>query len=160
MAFVLGVDPGLSGGLALLDDDGRIACLHVMPVKDGQVDPAGLAALLWLYWPGIELAAVENVHAMPGQGVTSMFCFGRGLGTVLGVLGALNVPIVQPSPQRWKKDILGDRYDRSTKEGTMAWAAARYPLAETVLPRCRKPHSGLCDALALAAWALEHSDKG
>jgi crossover junction endodeoxyribonuclease RuvC len=155
MAFVLGVDPGLSGGLAVLDDAGAVALLHVMPVKDGQVDAAGLAALLWLHWPGIDLAAVENVHAMPGQGVTSMFCFGRGLGTILGVLGAMGVKVVQPSPQRWKKDVLADRFDHSTKEGTMAWAAQRFPGAQLVLPRCRKAHSGLCDALALAAWALD-----
>lgn len=149
--LILGVDPGLSGGLALLRD-GSVAALHVMPVADGEVDGRGLAALLWPWWPGVDLAVVENVHAMPGQGVTSMFCFGRGLGVVLGVLAALGTRVVMPSPQRWKRAVLGDRYDRSSKEGTVAWVADSFPDAQVVLPRCRKAHSGLCDALALAAW--------
>jgi hypothetical protein len=157
MGYVLGIDPGIKGGLALLDDQGRIVMLHVMPTRDRDVDPSGLAALLWMHWPSIYLAAVERVHAMPGQGVSSTFRFGRGLGTVLGVLGAMNIRIDQPTPQRWKKDVLGDRFDHATKEGTMAWVAEAFPSAQVVLPRCRKPHSGLCDALAISSWALDRS---
>lgn len=153
MAFTLGVDPGLSGGVAVLEtDSGRIAALHVMPVKDGEVDAVALASLLWLFWPGVDLAAVERVHAMPGQGVSSMFCFGRGFGTILGVLGAQGVKVELPTPQRWKRDILGNKHDHATKAGTAEWARLRWPDARIVPPRCRVAHSGLCDALALAEW--------
>lgn len=159
MGCVLGIDPGLQGGLAALDDEGRVVLLHVMPVVNGQVDAPGLAALLWQLWPGVELAVVENVHAMPGQGVTSMFTFGRGLGTILGVLAAMHAKVEMPSPQKWKKAVLGERFDHSAKEGCMAWVAERYPAAQVVLPRCRKPHSGLCDALAMAEWGLTFSKR-
>lgn len=161
MAFTVGVDPGLSGGVAVLNtDSGSIAGLHVMPVKDGEVDPAALASMLWFFWPAVDVAAVERVHAMPGQGVSSMFCFGRGFGTILGVMGAQGVTVDLPTPQRWKKDILGAAFDHSTKDGTAQWARSRWPDAALVPPRCRVAHSGLCDALALAEWGRLFSRKG
>lgn len=157
MGYSCGVDPGLKGGVAVLDDRGNIAALHVMPVKDGEVDPCALASLLWLFWPSVDVAAVERVHSMPGQGVASTFCFGRGFGAVLGVMGALNTPVEMPTPQRWKRDILGDRFSRDDKQGCMDWVAQRFPAAQVVPPRCRVAHSGLTDALALAEWARLHS---
>lgn len=152
MSLYIGIDPGLSGGLAVVSEAGAVAELAVMPVEDGQVDGQALGALLWPHWPEARDAAVELVHAMPGQGVTSMFTFGRGLGVLMGVLGSMGIRVKQPSPQRWKKDILGEAFDHKDKAGTMAWCAKAYPAAQLIPPRCRVPHSGLADALALAEW--------
>jgi crossover junction endodeoxyribonuclease RuvC len=53
----------------------------------------------------IDVAFIENVGAMPGQGVTSMFTFGHATGTVRGVLGALEIPVRLVTPQAWKKYV-------------------------------------------------------
>lgn len=149
----IGIDPGLKGGIAILKDDGRIAAVHVMPVTDGEVDGRALVDLLREPCAFLAEAAVEAVHAMPGQGVSSMFTFGQGFGTILGVLAALGLAPVRVSPQRWKKDVLGARFDHADKQGAVDYCRDRWPDAALVPPRCRVAHSGIADALCLAAFA-------
>jgi crossover junction endodeoxyribonuclease RuvC len=106
----LGIDPGFGGALAWLDLGGD---LHVedMPVltveRNGKVkreiDLAALVALIESHRPA--LAVVEHVGAMPGQGVSSMFAFGRGFGSILGALAALRVPVELIEPATWKKAV-------------------------------------------------------
>lgn len=100
--MILGVDPGASGAIAALELDGSLAWVHDMPHHDGIVAPA-LVADLFHGTGSFDAAWVEDVHSMPKQGVSSSFKFGRAHGTVLGVLGALRIPIHLVSPARWKK---------------------------------------------------------
>ena len=51
------------------------------------------------------VVVVENVHSMPKQGVASSFKFGRSLGAIEGVIGALSYPHVKMTPQAWKKEM-------------------------------------------------------
>jgi crossover junction endodeoxyribonuclease RuvC len=103
---VLGVDPGLSGAYVLMDDGVPIEW-DVMPTmvegSHNRVNAASLAA----QWRDmrIDIAFVEQVGAMPGQGVTSMFSFGHSAGVVRGVLGALEIPTRLVTPQAWKKHV-------------------------------------------------------
>lgn len=99
---VVGIDPGVSGAIAALDQrDGALMWLEDMPALDKHVNAAALADLLEV--EDIALAAVEAVHAMPKQGVTSSFNFGRSYGVVLGVLAALDAPVTHLRPTVWKK---------------------------------------------------------
>lgn len=108
--MILGVDPGISGALAWIDG-GDIAHLEDMPTMTvdigkaakRQVNPAILADLVLSR--RITGAWVEKVHAMPGQGVTSMFGFGRSFGVVEGVLAALSIPVTLVTPQAWGKTM-------------------------------------------------------
>ena len=95
---VLGIDPGVSGGLALVGSGGSTA--WKMPATERDV--ADL--VLWIRdrHPGL-VAVIEQVHAMPGQGVTSMFTFGRGYGFLRGVLVTLGIPIHDVTPLTWQK---------------------------------------------------------
>ncbi len=107
---VLGIDPGFSGALAWLDLGGD---LHVedMPTlaveRNGKtkrdMDLAALVELVEQHRPAF--AVVERVGAMPGQGVSSMFAFGRGFGSILGVLAALKVPVELVTPATWKRTL-------------------------------------------------------
>jgi crossover junction endodeoxyribonuclease RuvC len=71
--------------------------------KKRRVDAAGLATLLRRYGPAS--IWMEQVHAMPRQGVTSTFSFGMAYGIVLGVAGALAIPLTAVAPMVWKRAL-------------------------------------------------------
>lgn len=153
--LTIGVDVGLSGAIAILAD-GDFCDVADMPTagrgKAGRqcVNSAQLAAYLREHvaaHPGASvLAAVEQVGAMPGQGVSSIFRFGQSYGCVLGVLAALRIPVVQVTPQVWKRahGLIG-----ADKDASRGIAIERYPDA----PLARKRDNGRADAILIAAWA-------
>jgi len=148
MMRYLGIDPGITGGIALLSLDGKDLILEAMPTMPAptagkrMVDAAGLARLLRPY-PDL-VAAVEHVGAMPGQGVTSMFSFGQSYGTALGALGALGIGYTLVRPQLWKKF---HGITSAGKDGALGVVARRWP--ERIL---KKTEHGLADALLIADW--------
>ena len=105
---VIGIDPGASGAIALLVS-GVLVSVHDMPTvtvernksQKRQVCPAGLSLLMQQLSP--HKAIVEKVGAMPGQGVSSMFSFGRSVGIIEGVLAARQIPVTFVTPQSWQK---------------------------------------------------------
>ena len=105
---VIGIDPGASGAIALLVS-GVLISVHDMPTvtvernkaQKRQVCPAGLSLLMQQLSP--HKATVEKVGAMPGQGVSSMFSFGRSVGIIEGVLAAKQIPVTYTTPQAWQK---------------------------------------------------------
>ena len=149
----IGIDPGVTGAIAALDADNRLIALHDMPtVTDGKkrrVNAPELATIIgsicteeWKYH-----AYVENVHAMPGQGVTSMFNFGRSAGIIDGVLGALHIPLTHVTPQKWKKaaGLIGKEKDQGRTR-----AIELYPSA----PLSRKKDIGRADAILISRFGL------
>ena len=111
--LVIGIDPGLDGGIAVLDGSGAIVGLGVMPVLAGkrrEVDAGELASRLYRVESVIgppTLAIVERVHAMPRQGVASSFAFGTGYGLVLGVLAA-RPPLGRSAEADWYDLVEGN----------------------------------------------------
>ncbi len=145
MTLIIGVDPGKSGGWAILTPEG--ARVGVMPLAGKDPDLGALAAS----WRGASYAVVEKVGAMPGQGVVSMFSFGRSFGSVLGVLAGLGIPCELVTPQRWKGLVLdGSAKD---KDAAIAWCRRVHPRV-SLLPneRARVPHDGIADALCIAEY--------
>lgn len=129
--MVIGVDPGVTGAIAFLDDAAqplkRRLVVHDMPaaktgvgVKRAEILEAALAQLVkreiadHLAAGHKFLAAVEKVGAMPGQGVSSMFAFGQSYGVIRGVLAALELPVVLLSPKEWQGQ-LGIRFNHANK---------------------------------------------
>lgn len=102
--IVIGIDPGLTGAIAFIDTvTDKLISVIDMPVAGGQI----VATILHhtLHVRPVAKAYIEKVGARPGQGVSSMFKFGRGLGVVEGVLGSMEIPIEWLSPQAWKKPL-------------------------------------------------------
>lgn len=105
---VIGIDPGASGAIALLVS-GVLVSVHDMPTvtvernksQKRQVCPAGLSMLMQQLSPN--KAIVEKVGARPGEGVSSMFSFGRSVGIIEGVLAAKQIPVTFVTPQAWQK---------------------------------------------------------
>ena len=97
---IIGIDPGLSGAIAILDSN-KVLKIYDMPVMaEGKRNKRQLnsAQLVNIIKENIENCTeinvvVEQVNAMPGQGVTSMFNFGQTFGAIKGVCAALNLPI-------------------------------------------------------------------
>lgn len=108
--FYVGIDPGLSGAIAVLDDHANLVNLYEMPVMakgkghstvKNQLNAAGLTELLFPYAKAIVI--VELINAMPKQGVSSMFSLGDSCGAIRGVCSALKMQMHFVTPQTWKK---------------------------------------------------------
>ena len=147
--YIVGIDPGISGAIAVLDAGGNLTAHSAMPVyqpaKATRVNPAALTAFLEPYRNAH--AVLEQVGAMPGQGVASMFSFGHSAGVIEGVLAALGIGYELVVPQEWKKAY---KLNGKPKDAARALAQRYYPSA----PLARKKDSGLADALLLARFGL------
>lgn len=109
---ILGIDPGLSGALCILDPIERGLEIIDMPVveleRNKKTKREVAAAMVYeaLVGKDIQFAFLERVGAMPGQGVTSMLSLGRSVGVIEGVVAAMGIPLTLVIPQRWQKDML------------------------------------------------------
>lgn len=149
---ILGVDPGgASGAIALITENGMHAEWYPMPMAGKDIDTYGLACLI----AGFEadVAFVEKVHAMPGNGAVAMFSFGRSYGTILGVLGALGLKVELVTPQAWKKVILAG--GKKDKDAAIAYCSRAFPKVSLLTtPRCKKPNNNAADALCIAQYGV------
>jgi crossover junction endodeoxyribonuclease RuvC len=94
----LGIDPGMSGGIALMrSDDQQAPLLISMPETLADIREA-----FELVAPITRFALIENVHSFPGQGVASTFKFGRIFGRLEAMLAAFNIPYDYVTPQKWQ----------------------------------------------------------
>jgi crossover junction endodeoxyribonuclease RuvC len=149
--MIVGIDPGASGAVAFFNpQEGtlEIVDMPVMEVERGgkskrEISPQLLATAIRHKAPRI--AYVEKVGAMPGQGVSSMFQFGRGVGMVEGVLAALAIHTSYVTPQRWQKVV----EVRGGKDGARLRAIELFPAYASLF--ARKKDDGRADA-ALIAW--------
>lgn len=155
----LGIDPGISGAIALLKDN-TVVKLWDMPVSakthgNGNMVNAYLLADIVKEAKEIAVeldeplsAVIEQVGAMPGQGVTSMFNFGRSFGIAEGVLGGMGIPVLPVTPQRWKKQFGLHGRD---KDASRTKAISLYPEVASELKL--KKHNGRADAIFIASAA-------
>jgi crossover junction endodeoxyribonuclease RuvC len=149
--LTIGIDPGLTGGLAVLSPDGAAEFVADLPVIRDRtlawIDGNALRSMLIAAKQGRPWRViVERVSAMPKQGVSSSFQFGVGFGSVLGVLQALQLPIEFVTAAVWKR-ALGLSSD---KRASLHKARLLYPTAELHLAK----HDGRAEALLLCHWAL------
>lgn len=95
--------------------------------KSSRVNGAALAAFLRRFAVAGAHAYLEAVHAMPHQGVTSVFTFGHAAGVVEGLLQGLSIPYTLVSPQTWKKraGLIGTNKDAARSRAIQLWPAWR-----------------------------------
>lgn len=152
MSVILGIDPGQKGGLVALRGS-RVALAAVMPaVAKVGVDLAAVRDLLEELRP--DHVVLEQAQAMPKQGVSSTFSFGRDYGGLLGLLCALRIPHETVRPHTWHGALVG-RGEGDPKARTLRVVRQRLPGLALVPPRCRVPHEGLVDAAAIALWRMD-----
>jgi len=167
----LGIDPGLSGAMAYLRvrEEGRPAEIQllntpVFEIRKGSSkrhvpNEAGMAQMVWdainMTRGERVVAALESVHAMPGQGSVSMFNFGLGFGIWRGILASTKVEYTLVTPQAWKKELMQGMSD---KEAAPVRACQLFPQAAGQLAvergKLTKEHAiGRADALLIAEHA-------
>jgi len=121
---LIGVDPGLSGALVCLEDGVPVEW-EMMPVmKVGhQKRVNGAAVYDFIASVRAEHVFIEQVHAMPKQGVSSMFNFGHAAGVVEGVVAAMSLPMTLVTPQYWKKQagLIGTDKDAARSRAIQLW---------------------------------------
>jgi len=152
----IGIDPGLTGAIAILNIDKRVLFCHDLPIttvpkgsKDKPILNANLLYKLLMKFSPCKIA-VEKVHAMPGQGVTSTFNFGKSYGIILASIDIAESEYLAVTPQAWKKmqGLIG-----TDKEAAVALAIKKYPEAASSLTR-KKDH-GRADALLICDYLIE-----
>ena len=151
MTAVLGIDPGCSGALVLVTEQGGYIDHLPMPtIKVGtksRVNGAAVAA--WIRQYGITHAYLEQVGAMPGQGTASMFTFGHAAGVAEGILQGLNIPYTLVTPQAWKKSagLIG-----SDKDAARSRAIQLYPELRALDAKAKG--QAIADALLIARFGI------
>lgn len=151
MTAILGIDPGCSGALVLVTEQGGYIDHLPMPtIKVGtksRVNGAAVAA--WVRQYGIAHAYLEQVGAMPGQGTASMFTFGHAAGVAEGILQGLNIPYTLVTPQAWKKSagLIG-----SDKDAARSRAIQLYPELRALDAKAKG--QAIADALLIARFGI------
>jgi crossover junction endodeoxyribonuclease RuvC len=149
--MILAIDPGLDGGIAILNCS-EIELLETIPTekKTGfikrQVDAQKLSNILRVY-PDL-VCYLEKVASRPGQGVGSVFSFGDTYGAIRGVLGALNIPTYYVSPQKWKKEL-----KISSKEDSLKASKDLFPSVNF-----RKKDHNIAEALLIAYYGQKERE--
>jgi crossover junction endodeoxyribonuclease RuvC len=158
VSAVIGIDPGLTGAIVCVRPREVLTCLD-MPIETGAANRRRISAPVLVHLLTqllreyrVDAVALEQVAAMPGQGVSSMFSFGRSLGVVEGAVAALGLEVTYYAPASWKR-----RYGLTgrTKEASRTRALELYPAAVPWLER-KKDH-GRADAILLAHTRLTQS---
>ena len=143
---ILGVDPGLSGGLAVVGTDGSADCYKMPPTEKDVWE------LIWelMGRARITKAYIEKVHSMPHQGVASTFTFGMNYGLLRGFLLALEVPFEVVSPGVWQRAM--GCLSKGNKNVTKARAQELYPALG------RRITHATADALLIATYGLRKGE--
>jgi crossover junction endodeoxyribonuclease RuvC len=151
----LGIDVGLNGAIALVVDGELISVVDMPTVtldRNGkakrQVSVPELVDIIKTFDPNE--AYVEKVFAMAGQGVTSVFSFGRSLGVVEGVLTTLKIKTTLMTPQTWQKGL----GMTGGKDGSRARAMELFPEQTALFKRVKD--DGRSDAALIALWGSKN----
>ena len=119
---ILGFDPGASGAMAIMSKEHRLLKVFNFSDKTEQ----DISREVWLDGSSAYRAYLEQVHARPGQGVSSMFKFGQSYGFLRGLLSAFSVPYFDVIPQKWQQGIgLGKKYPTQKDRKKVAQATAQ-----------------------------------
>lgn len=163
IVVIIGIDPGLKGGICRASVTSDYWFTYAMPVAGGGIDLFELREILTvpLSNPPAKLVVIEKVHNMPKDGGSSSFKFGDGFGSLKGICVGLGLPFILVTPQQWKKTVLVG-YDWKGNKGTsIVYVRQRYPhLSLKPTEGCRKDSHGLADAVCLAEYGVRMMGDG
>ena len=157
--LIIGIDPGISGSICFFED-GKITGLVEMPsMAEGkknkkQVNAAQIYNEIYTRIKNLEKKnikiVIEQVSAMPGQGVTSMFNFGQSFGVLKGLCSAMQLPMYFVRPAKWKKYF---NLINSEKDASRTRAIEIFPYFSSQLSK--KKDSNKADAILIASFYHE-----
>ena len=157
--LIIGIDPGISGSICFFQD-GKIIDVVEMPtmtegkknkkqVNGSQIFNEISEKIKKLDKKEIKVV-IEQVSAMPGQGVTSMFNFGQSFGILKGICSAMQLPMYFVRPAKWKKYF---NLINSEKDASRTRAIEIFPYFSSQLSK--KKDSNKADAILIASYYYE-----
>lgn len=155
----IGIDPGASGAVAIIADY-QLKAYPLPLMSNGELDARELYLILTeAVGKQPHIVVIEKVGAMPGQGVSSMFSFGRNVGEIKAVLKVAKLSYVEVTPQAWKKTVLaglpwkasGPDDKKRAKLVAASYVEKRFPYANIRGPK-GGIKDGMADAICLALY--------
>lgn len=170
MVYV-GIDPGKSGGISFIHDDGTIR-VYAMPVtSDNEINVTRVVEIFKNECTDGQIQCyLEDVHSIFGMSASSNFQFGRVLGILEGLLEAINIKFTKVTPKVWQKEIWSGTTPISSPTGKLLKSGLPHVkvdtkgtsllVAQTLFPdvnllatsRSKVPHDGIVDALLIAEY--------
>ncbi|WP_440651867.1 crossover junction endodeoxyribonuclease [Candidatus Pelagibacter sp. HIMB1495] len=157
--LIIGIDPGISGSICFLEDGTIKDVLEMPTMTEGkknkkQVNGSQIfneiSSKIKTYEKKNIKVVIEQVSAMPGQGVTSMFNFGQSFGILKGICSAMQLPIYFVRPAKWKKYF---NLINSEKDASRTRAIEIFPYFSSNLSK--KKDSNKADAILIASYFHE-----
>ena len=157
--LIIGIDPGITGSICFFEDGKIIDVVEMPNMAEGkknkrQVNGAQIYHEISKRIKNLEKkdikVIIEQVAAMPGQGVTSMFNFGQSFGVLKGICAAMQIPMYFVRPAKWKKYF---NLINSEKDASRTKAIEIFPHFSTQLSR--KKDSNKADAILISSFLYE-----
>ena len=157
--LIIGIDPGISGSICFFEDGKIIDVIEMPTMTDGkknkrqvngsQIYNEILKKTIGLKKENIRVV-IEQVSAMPGKGVTSMFNFGQSFGMLKGICSAMQLSMYFVRPAKWKKHY---NLINSQKDASRTRAIEIFPYFSSQLSK--KKDSNKADAILIASFHYE-----
>ena len=157
--LIIGIDPGISGSICFFEDGKILDVIEMPTMTDGkknkkqingsQIYNEILKQIEQIDYKDIKVI-IEQVSAMPGQGVTSMFNFGQSFGILKGICAAMQLPMYFVRPAKWKKYF---NLINSEKDASRTKAIEIFPYFSSNLSK--KKDSNKADAILIASYYYE-----
>ncbi len=157
--LIIGIDPGISGSICFFQDGKILDVIEMPTMNEGkknkrQVNGSQIFNEISRRVHKIEKheikVVIEQVSAMPGQGVTSMFNFGQSFGILKGICSAMQLPMYFVRPTKWKKYY---NLINSEKDASRTRAIEIFPYFSSQLSK--KKDSNKADAILIASFYYE-----
>ena len=161
--LIIGIDPGISGSICFFENGEIMDVIEMPTMTEGkknkrQVNGAQIYNEIKKRINQIQnqdvRVVIEQVSAMPGQGVTSMFNFGQSFGILKGICSAMQLPLYFVRPAKWKKYF---NLINSQKDASRTRAIEIFPYFSSQLSK--KKDSNKADAILIASFYNETYNK-
>lgn len=157
MRYIVGIDPGNKGAIAFLDIEENTMEIHPIPIYDRvmssgvkrkTIDAHALADIFRDKEYEIRMIYLEEVNALPSDGIVGAFSFGRGYGMLQGIIATLQIPVTLTRPAVWKKAMKAP----ADKDGARIRASQLMPKLSSQW--AKKSEDGKAEASLLALHGL------
>jgi crossover junction endodeoxyribonuclease RuvC len=157
--LIIGIDPGITGSICFFQDGKIIDVVEMPNMPEGKKNKKQVNGAQVFYEITLRIkdlkkeeikVVIEQVSAMPGQGVTSMFNFGQSFGILKGICSAMQLPMYFVRPAKWKKYF---NLINSEKDASRTKAIEIFPHYSSELSR--KKDSNKADAILIASFYYE-----
>ena len=154
--LIIGIDPGINGAICFFENGKVLDVIDMPTMAEGKKNKKQvngrqifneISSRIESYSYSNVKVVVEQVSAMPGQGVTSMFNFGQSFGVIKGICAAMQLPIFFVRPAKWKKYF---NLINTSKDASRSRAIEIFPKISNQLKR--KKDSNKADAILIASY--------